>query len=186
VIDAAAIAPSPSTDAFHEGERMHTYALRAIPGDPVPDITTFRFRDALDVVAYAERDRTIGWATWPDVWHLDDEGRFHCYFKGSSLDSLERWAHDPTPLLTSRACGVSSRDGCRDRWVVVDSKPSWLHDQPTVSEATVAAFLVVRDHLRPVGVTLLDAVIFDDVRHWWSINEVITGATAWRGDAPVS
>lgn len=160
---------------------MHTYELRATPDDPLLEITTYRFRDALNVVAYAERDRLIGWATWPDVWHLDDEGRFGCYYKGSSLDSLERWAVDPMPLLRSRACGVSSSEGCRDRWVVVDSKPRWLWDQPIVSEATVAAFLMVRDGLKPVGVTLLDAVVFDDQRHWWSIHELMTGTTAWGG-----
>jgi len=158
---------------------MHTYELRATPLDPLPDITTYRFHDALDVVAYAARDLVIGSKTWPEVWHLDDEGRFCCYCKGSSLDSLERWAVDSTPLVRSRACGVSSSDGCADGWVVVDSKPSWLRGEPIVTEATVAAFLMVRDRLALLGVTLLDAVIFDDLRHWWSIHELITGTTAW-------
>ena len=158
---------------------MHTYEQRVTPLDPPPDITTYRFRDARDVVTYAERDVLIGWATWPDVWHLDDAGRFCCYYKGSSLDSLERWAVDSTPLVRSRACGVSSSDGCADGWVVVDSKPSGLRGEPAVTEATVAAFLLVRDRLELLGVTLLDAVIFDDLRHWWSIHELITGTTAW-------
>jgi hypothetical protein len=162
-----------------KGEPMHTYELRATPRDPVPDITTYRFRDARDVVAYAERALVIGRRTWPEVWHLDEVGQFSCYYEGSSLDSLEQWAVDSTPLVRCRAAGVRSSDGCADGWVVVDSKPSWLRGEPIVTEATVAAFLTVRDRLELLGVTLLDAVIFDDLRHWWSIHELITGTTAW-------
>ncbi len=102
---------------------MHTYQRRWTPGEvpDLPSIGTYRFNDALDVVAWAEIDPTIGWRTWPEVWHLDDEGRFQCYFKASSLDSTQRWAVDPSGLHRSRREGLES-GACPDRWLIVESR----------------------------------------------------------------
>lgn len=135
------------------------------------------FADALDVVSWAERDRTLGWKTWPEVWHLDDRGRFHCYYKASSLSSLQRWADDPSDLYRSRAEGLRDPDGCTERWLIVDSRPARLSPPPT--EADVAAFSRVREALGSIDVLLLDAVVFDDGCHWWSMWELVTGTTRW-------
>ena len=156
---------------------MHTYE-RLGPGPrPLPDITEFPFHDALDVVAYAEVDACVGWQTWPEVWHLDDDGIFCCYFKGSSLDSLSEWADDPWKLERSREEGLAN-GGCADRWLVVDSRPVWFAEPP--GEGDACAFVKLRARLRErIGVELVDAMVFDDEGHWWSMQELTSGTTAW-------
>jgi hypothetical protein len=42
----------------------------------LPAIEELRFNDAVDVVAWAEIDFMIGHQTWPEVWHLDDDGHW--------------------------------------------------------------------------------------------------------------
>jgi hypothetical protein len=156
---------------------MHTYEKLA--DDSVsepPSIATYRFRDALDVVHYAQVEHTIGWKTWPEAWHLDDAGVFRCYHRGTSLDTLVRWADDPMPLLRSRTEGLLS-GGCGDSWVIIDSRPRGLGEP--VGEQDAKAFLDLRQTLRSVGVHLADAVVFDDACHWWSMQELTTGATRW-------
>ena len=138
---------------------------------PIPDIAEHRFRCPADVVEYARHDRTIGWATWPDVWHLDGDGRFRCYFKASSLDGIRRWAEDPYGLHRSRWEGINSPDGCAPNWLIVESRPCRRGD-PTPTEADAAAFLAVREDVALIGVNLIDAVIFDDASHWWSMHEL--------------
>ena len=156
---------------------MHTYDRPATDREPLPSIDEFPFTDALDVVAYAEVDLCVGKLTWPEVWHLDDEGVFACYYKASTGDSIVRWAEEPWPIERSRRDGLAN-GGCADRWVIVDSRPTWLSDQP--GEADACAFLRLREHLRAVmGVELLDAVVFDDDGHWWSMHELTSGTTAW-------
>lgn len=155
---------------------MHTYERRWTDDSPIPDIETYQFADALDVVALAEVDRLLGWKTWPEVWHLDDEGRFRCYFKASTLDSLQRWADDPWPLHRSRAEGLTE-GGCPDRWLIVDSRPRGIRDP--VDDTDAVAFLRVREDLRSIGLTLVDAVVFDDQGHWWSMHEQTCGTTRW-------
>jgi hypothetical protein len=160
---------------------MHTYeALWKSDAElVVPDMESARFTSTLDVVTWAERDRTIGWATWPVVWHLDEEGKFNCYFKAFSLSSIRAWAEDPYELRQSRLEGLAGA-GCADRWVIVDSRPRWFRpDEPTVTEADAAAFVKVRQYLTKIGVTLLDDVIFDDQHHWWSMRELVDGTLAW-------
>lgn len=39
--------------------------------------------------------------------------------------------------------------------------------------------MLVRRALEPIGVLLLDAVVFDDDGHWWSMHELTTGSTRW-------
>jgi hypothetical protein len=159
---------------------MHTYeALWSDDTiDDLPSITEFRFRCALDVVSWAQLDRTIGWKTWPEVWHLDDGGVFQCYQKGSSLESLTGWADDPQNLFRSRWEGLAL-GGCASRWLIIESRPLCMYSPPTVTEADVAAFESVRRSLASLDVDLVDAMVFDDARHWWSINELLTGSTTW-------
>ena len=159
---------------------MHRYERLISDLDDVhpPSIEAYRFRDALDVVALAQVDRCIGWKTWPEVWHLDQEGAFTCYYKASTLDSIQDWADDPTPLHRSRIEGLRS-GGCGDRWLVVDSRPTWLRKPPTTDESDVEAFVRLRPSLAAFGVALLDVVIFDDDQHWRSLHELTTGMTAW-------
>jgi hypothetical protein len=156
---------------------VHTYKRPNRDAPLPPNIGEFRFNDAVDVVAYAERDLLIGLQTWPEVWHLDETGMFQCYFKGSSCDSLVRWADEPWPLERSRAEGLA-HGGCVDRWVIVDSRLIRFTDPP--DEGDVRAFLDLRSHLNDViGVDLVDAVVFDDRGHWWSMHELTSGTTAW-------
>ncbi len=46
-------------------------------------------------------------------------------------------------------------------------------------ERDVEQFIRLRRQLDVDGITLVDAVIFDDQRHWWSINELLTGQMKW-------
>ena len=157
---------------------MHTYTPAPLSGE-LPSILDYRFNDAYDVVARAEDDGTIGRLTWPEAWHLDVHGEFRCYFKGSTLDSLQGWAEDPGDLLYSREVGLRE-GGCAPRWVIVDSRPSWMAEfKPVVGEGDASAFLCIRKHLAQVGVVLVDAVVFDDAGHWWSMYELTSGTTRW-------
>lgn len=84
---------------------MHTYRSRVPEGqlaDP-PPVNSTPFRDALDVVRRAEIDPVIGWATYPDVWHLDETGTFQCYLQG--LESVfHPWVAPPRPLHSDPLC----------------------------------------------------------------------------------
>lgn len=48
-----------------------------------------------------------------------------------------------------------------------------------MSEADARAFIVLRSKLRRIGVSLLDAVVFDDHQRWWSLHELTSGSTRW-------
>lgn len=146
----------------------------------LPPIETYQFRGALDLVELARIDRSIGWKTWPEVWHLDDEGSFCCYYSASTLDSIQSWAADPSPLRRSRTEGQRN-GGCADHWVVVDSRPRWLPGKENVNESDAEAFLRLRSELDGIGVHLLDVVVFDDQQHWWSLHELTSGTTTWAG-----
>ena len=166
---------------------MHTYAA-LWPEDEVgelPELEQFRFNSADDVVAWAQRDRTIGWMTWPEVWHLDDEGAFRCYYKAFSRDSIRRWAEDPTDLHRSRQQCLAEGE-CAGRWLIVESRPTWHVGEPTVDERDAEAFGSLRRELASIGVTLVDAVIFDDARHWWSMHELTSGAATWPPPSAMS
>src|SRR5438105_4531026 len=137
---------------------MHTYRALWTEGSvgALPDILEYRFNDALDVIAWAEHDRTIGWKTWPEVWHLDDEGAFCCYYKASSLDSIRGWAGDPSGLHRSRREGLATGH-CPRRWLIVESRQRWWYD-PVIEEGDVKAFLAVREELSTIGLALVDTV----------------------------
>src|SRR5207253_2798086 len=118
---------------------------------------------------------------WPEVWHLDETGTFTCYYQGSSCDSVTRWARDPSDLERSRRVGLAN-GGCADRWLIVDSRPVRFREPPDEGDAW--AFLSLRRHLAGTGIELVDAVVFDDDGHWWSLHELTCGTTAWtRGAA---
>jgi hypothetical protein len=160
---------------------VHTYRKPEPAEDRVlPRFEDFRFHEARDVVAWAERDPTIGWKTWPEVWHLDEEGELQCCYSASSLDSIRAWADDPSDLRRSRRAGLAD-GGCTDQWLIIESRQQWRAGGPgpVVDERDAAAFFAVRTHLEAMGVRLLDVVIFDDAGHWWSLHELTSGSTAW-------
>lgn len=160
---------------------MHSYDQLVTRENYVdyPDLGSFRFRRAEDVVELARLDPFIGTATYPDVWHLDRDGEMTCRSQASSLDSLQRWAVDPWSLLMSRATGLSD-GGCTPDWILIEPRPAWRHPTSVVDESDAAAFLRLRGVLARVGVNLLDAVIFDDAQHWWSLHELTSGTTTWE------
>jgi hypothetical protein len=147
------------------------------PDERPPSIGEFRFQSALDVVGCAQHWCHIGRTTWPEVWHLDETGALVSYFKGSSLDSIKTWADDPSYILHADRRSIVSVAG-RERWLIVDSRQAWKHS-PIVDEGDVAAYVTLRAHLSSADVDLLDAVIFDDQFHWWSLHELTSGATTW-------
>ena len=157
---------------------MHTYAKLPVAGEP-PLLETYRFRCAEDVVAYAATHHRIGSESWPEVWHLDDHGTPTCCSRTTSLCSLQQWAYDPYPLVCARQEGVAA-GGCGSNWLVVESRPRWQLDElGPVGPADRAAFLRVERTMARIGVRLVDAVIFDDECHWWSMRELTTGSTVW-------
>lgn len=137
----------------------------------------FTFRDARDVARFAALDPLTTWYTWPEVWHLDNEGRWHCCSRGSSLDSVRRFAKAPSQMLGCRL--VPTDQPCPDYWVVLEPRQRWRLSRPEVNEGDAQAFVVLRRGLAGFGVTLLDVVVFDDDFHWWSLHELTSGTTAW-------
>jgi hypothetical protein len=167
---------------------VHTFPKRWDWNDPLPYPVTEAdtFRCAEDVVAKASVWPLYGRQTVPEVWHLDPEGHHLCGWRASSLCSLIRWADEPfwlnQHLLHTRA------DGCTcSRWAIVDSRPTELPIRDPVSEADARAFTALRKRLAEDDVDLVDAVVFDDQQHWWSMRELTLGTTSWvDGSAPLS
>ena len=160
---------------------MHTYYPRWAD-DPaarvLPNLADFRFKDAIDVVRYAELDWLVTWRTWPDVWHLDDDGRFRCSSKGSSLDSVRRFAENPSALLRCREIVLA--EPCPDRWLIIEPRHPWRKDRYRVDEGDALAFVALRRRLADEhGITLLDVMVFDQEFHWWSLHELTSGTTRW-------
>lgn len=146
--------------------------------DRVPLLPSdFTYRDARDVVHYAEREQLALIYTRPDVWHLDSGGRWHCSGNGSSADSLQRYATHPNALLQPR--WYDPRPDCPDYWVIVEPRQKWRCRPPEVTEADAQAFLSVRHTLAGHGITLLDAVVLTEDFRWWSLHELTSGTTAW-------
>ena len=158
---------------------MHTYQPRWTddPSYPLPRLTDFRFGDALDVARYAELDPVLTWRTYPDVWHLDDEGAFRCESKGSSFDSVRRFAAEPRHMLACRQTKVGYP--CPDRWLVIEPRHPWMHWY-RVDEGDAQAFIDLRRGLHELGITLLDVMVFDQECRWWSLHELTSGTTRWR------
>lgn len=87
---------------------------------------------------------------------------------------MERWAKNTRDLRRSRHMGLAE-NGCADRWLIVEPRVAWWHDRLVPGESDVRDFLVVRRKLRSIKVTSLDALIFTDQGHWWSMHELTTG-----------
>lgn len=162
---------------------MHTYPQLWSAEEPpdFPITSEDVFRCAEDVVAKASLWPLMGRSTCPEVWHLDPDGHYECGWRASSMCTLVRWAEEPewlqTHLFHSRA------DGCRhDRWVIVDSRPTELPFRERVGEQDAWAFDRLRRDLAHSGIDLVDAVIFDDRQHWWSMRELTTRTTTWSLD----
>lgn len=159
---------------------MHTYQRRW-PEDfsdwAGPDLTELQFRDAHDLARYAELEPVLAWRTWPEVWHLDDEGRFRCMSKGSSLDSVRRFAEHPEDMLACREVPVEPP--CPNRWLVIEPRHPWLDDCYEVSEDDARAFLRLRRRLARHDIVLLDVVVFNQEFQWWSLHELTNGSTTW-------
>lgn len=156
---------------------MHTYTPLHPADRMPPPIADYRFHDALDVVEYARRDPQLMLRTFPDIWHLDDDGAVRCVSWCSSLDGLRRWAEDPYSLRRSRQEGVATGE-CPNRWVIVE--PRLIYKNQVMHEGDVAAYRAVERELASLGVVLLDAVVLDEHCHWWSLHELTTGTTNWR------
>lgn len=163
---------------------MHSYRP-AWPEDrsdwAPPGPWDFTFRDARDVAEYASIEPLTTWYTYPHVWHLDVDGRWCCCSKGSSLDSVCRFAESPADMLQCRL--MPTEKPCPDYWVVLEPRHKWLADSYEVTEADAQAFVSVRSSLATFGITLLDVVIFNEEFQWWSLHELTSGTTAWTFEA---
>ena len=137
----------------------------------------FTYRDASDVARYAAQEPLTTWYTWPEVWHLDEEGRWHCCSRGSSLDSVRRFAEAPEHMLHCRRTSTGQR--CPNYWVVLEPRHPWMSKRYEVTEGDAEAFITLRRGLVQFGVTLLDVVVFDEDHHWWSLHELTCGTTMW-------
>lgn len=158
---------------------MHTYTKRWSDDErdaDQPSYDDFLFRGLNDLIRWAELDRTTAWRTWPEIWHLDDDGAFRCGSKGSSLEGVQAYAEDPERLLACR--WYTPRDDCPDRWLIIEVRDE-RNDPYPVGGSDVAAFVELRRGLEDFGVTLLDVVVFDQELHCWSLHEMATGSTTW-------
>jgi hypothetical protein len=158
---------------------MHTYTKRWNDDErdyDQPSYDDFHFRGLDDLIRWAELDRTTAWRTWPEIWHLDDDGAFRCGSKGSSFEGVHTYAKEPGRLLDCR--WYMPRDDCPDRWLIIEARHPW--DEPyRVDESDAAAFLELRHGLEEYAITLLDVVVFDQEFHCWSLHELTTGSTTW-------
>ena len=142
-----------------------------------PQLTSFVYRDALDVVRYSELEPLTTWYTYPHAWHLDDGGVWRCCSKGSSFDSVRRYADEPEIMLHCRETPV--KPPCPNNWVMLEPRRPYREDEYQVSEEDARAFIILRGRLAVYGISLLDVVVFDQDKHWWSLHEVTSGTTAW-------
>ena len=159
---------------------MHTYERIGDRGDDVDYgvINTLTFACAEDVVELARRDPLIGRLTWPETFHVDPAGLMTCSSKGGSFCGVKAWADDVDEMLE---CRVTVLDApCPDDWFIIESRPAFMYPPPTVDEGDAEAFVVLRRELAEAGIRLLDAVVFDDGCHWWSMHELVTGTTTWK------
>ena len=151
----------------------------------MPSVADFTFRCAEDIARFASLDGMATWSNRPDVWHLDQEGRWTCCSKGSSFDSVRTFAERPRDMVACRETTLGW--ACPQNWVVLEPRHRWLHgDDYDVTEADAAAFLALRKGLGRFGVSLLDVVVFSEEFQWWSLHELTSGTTTWSFAAPLS
>ncbi len=155
---------------------------RSQPIDRELGADDFAYHDARDVVRFAETGPLLTGRANCESWHLDRDGRYVCGTNGTHRDSLASWAADPARLVRT-FLDFRTRGTCSPRWVFVDEREDdgCDDDEPAgiPGEADVADFLRLRAQLEVVGLTLMDAVIFDQREHWWSMCELLTGSTQW-------
>ena len=141
-----------------------------------PSLFDFTYRGATDIGAYAAREPLAMWYTRPEAWHLDSRGRWRCCSKGSSFDSVRRYAEHPDRMVECRL--YEPRRRCPDNWVMLEPRHPWS-DHYDVTEGDAEAFVRLRAGLVEFGVNLLDVVVFDQECQWWSLHELTTGSTEW-------
>jgi hypothetical protein len=151
-----------------------TYVPLYDPGDlaaaPSPDLGAHRFRSPDDVVEWARRDFTLPTKTFPEVFHLDDDGAYRCGFRAFTGNTIVRWADEPHDLFRSRWEGVAQM-GCADNWLILEPRGASRAPIPP-TEADAEAFVHVRKVLAPLGVHLIDLVVVDGRFHVWSMHEL--------------
>jgi hypothetical protein len=84
---------------------MHTFTPEwpdDLEGREPVDPTKSTYHSAYDVARFAALEPLTTWYTWPEVWHLDSLGRWRCCSKGSSLDSVHRFAEHPERMVECR------------------------------------------------------------------------------------
>ena len=133
------------------------------------DITDHTFRSPDDALEWGRRDSLVTWKTWPEVWHLDQDGVFHCYFRASSGDGIRRWCDDAHHLHLSHYAGQQADGGCAPNWLIIESRQDYLYDPVAPTEHDARAFGVVRKEMARIGVNVVDCVIFDSTSRWWSM-----------------
>lgn len=146
--------------------------------DPPPLAEPLFLRGVEDLVDWASGTPEVGAVDWLDVWHLAPGGEVTCQCESCSCSSLVGWAVDPTPLLQLRYGGLD-RATCGDDWLIVESRSPRSGTCLPPCDADREAFERLVQELGGVGVTLLDAVVFDDDGHWWSMRELTTGSIEW-------
>ena len=147
-----------------------------------PDLGDFQFSETRDVIDYCEQDRASLWRTWPEMWHLDDEGRLRCSTHGSSiLCSVQDYADNPRKFMAGRRIDVGHP--CPSRWVMIEPRHE-LDEHYAVTEADAEAFVRLSKACDHRGITLLDVVILNQDPCWWSMRELTTGTTAWPTPSP--
>ncbi len=152
----------------------------ALPGPfQVPDIADRSFLCADDVADFAVAGGVLTGSRRTESWHLDRTGHFTCGTRATMSDSLAAWALDPHRLIEAFIDGRPERT-CSPLWVIVEERPSsGVERCDPPGEQDAEQYLRLRRQLEVAGITLLDAVFFDDRRHWWSMCELLTGSTAW-------
>lgn len=131
-----------------------------------------------DVVEWASDEPDVGTYDWIDVWHLRGDGVVTCTAEAGPQSSLVGWAAHPGPMTSLRLDGLDKGD-CGTDWLIVDARTRRSGTCRPPCRADRLAFAVLQQELADIGVRLLDAVVFDDDGHWWSLRELTTGSTTW-------
>jgi len=161
------------------------HILNLPQASPIPcpppglDIAARPFLCADDVAQCAVEGGILTGQRRTQSWHLARDGQFTCGTRATCSDSLADWAAQPNRLIEAFLDG-RAEGSCSPIWVVIDERPLGLTDpcEPP-GEHDAEQYLRLQRQLEVAGITLVDAVVFDDQRHWWSMCELLTGTTAW-------
>ena len=142
---------------------------------PDLDVPDRPFVCADDVAQFALEGGILTGQRRTHSWHLARDGRFACGTRATCSNSLADWAAQPNRLIEAFLDGRPEQS-CSPIWVVIDERPSGLPDPCELPvEHDVEQYL--QRQLEVAGITLVDAVVFDDQRYWWSMCELLTGTT---------